>query len=64
MVGSQVARNPELTKRIVDDGNELGLHTFTHADLTTISAQQLDQELSQSQLAMAGAAGAGWARRA
>src|SRR4029453_6464779 len=29
VVGSEVARHPELTKRITDRGNELGLHTFT-----------------------------------
>ena len=44
-------------RQIVASGSEVGLHTFTHADLTTVSAQQLDQELSQSQLALAGAAG-------
>jgi peptidoglycan/xylan/chitin deacetylase (PgdA/CDA1 family) len=57
VVGSNIVRYPEIVQQVVDSGSEVGLHTFTHADLTTVSAQQLDQELSQSQLALAGAAG-------
>ena len=56
-IGSNIVRYPEIVRQIVASGSEVGLHTFTHADLTTVSAQQLDQELSQSQLALAGAAG-------
>jgi cellulose synthase/poly-beta-1,6-N-acetylglucosamine synthase-like glycosyltransferase/peptidoglycan/xylan/chitin deacetylase (PgdA/CDA1 family) len=57
VVGSNIVRYPEIVQQVVDSGSEVGLHTFTHADLTTVSAQQLDQELSQSQVALAGAAG-------
>ena len=56
-IGSNIVRYPEIVRQIVASGSEVGLHTFTHADLTTVSAQRLDQELSQSQLALAGAAG-------
>ena len=54
-IGSNIVRYPEIVRQIVASGSEVGLHTFTHADLTTVSAQQLDQELSQSQLALADA---------
>jgi cellulose synthase/poly-beta-1,6-N-acetylglucosamine synthase-like glycosyltransferase/peptidoglycan/xylan/chitin deacetylase (PgdA/CDA1 family) len=56
-VGSKIAQYPDLVRQVVASGSEVGLHTFTHADLSTVSAERLDQELSQSQLALAGAAG-------
>jgi cellulose synthase/poly-beta-1,6-N-acetylglucosamine synthase-like glycosyltransferase/peptidoglycan/xylan/chitin deacetylase (PgdA/CDA1 family) len=34
VVGSQAARHPDLVRRLVRDGHELGNHTFTHAELT------------------------------
>lgn len=56
-IGSNIVRYPDVVRQVVDSGSEVGLHTFTHADLTTVSAARLDQELSQTQLALAGAAG-------
>ena len=49
--------HPELIREIVAAGSEIGLHTFTHPDLTTVSARRLDLELTQTQLVIAGAAG-------
>ncbi|MFF5295744.1 bifunctional polysaccharide deacetylase/glycosyltransferase family 2 protein [Paractinoplanes globisporus] len=57
VVGSEVARHPALTKRITDGGNELGLHTFTHPNLQRIAAWRRTLELSQTQVAIARAAG-------
>nr|WP_099344239.1 MULTISPECIES: bifunctional polysaccharide deacetylase/glycosyltransferase family 2 protein [unclassified Actinoplanes] len=57
VVGSQVARHPELTKHIVDDGNELGLHTFTHPNLQLLAPWRRHLELSQNQVAIAEATG-------
>jgi cellulose synthase/poly-beta-1,6-N-acetylglucosamine synthase-like glycosyltransferase/peptidoglycan/xylan/chitin deacetylase (PgdA/CDA1 family) len=57
VVGSEVARYPDLTKRIVTDGNELGLHTFTHPNMQRIAAWRRTLELSQTQVAIARAAG-------
>ncbi|MFI5932766.1 bifunctional polysaccharide deacetylase/glycosyltransferase family 2 protein [Actinoplanes sp. NPDC051494] len=56
VVGSEVARNPDLTKRITDHGNELGLHTFTHPNLQRIAPWRRSLELSQTQVAIARAA--------
>ena len=36
VVGSKVNRYPELARRIVADGHDIGVHTFTHADLTAV----------------------------
>ncbi|MEV4636152.1 bifunctional polysaccharide deacetylase/glycosyltransferase family 2 protein [Actinoplanes sp. NPDC049548] len=56
VVGSEVARHPELTKRIVDRGNELGLHTFTHPNLQRLAPWRRSLEMSQTQVAIARAA--------
>jgi cellulose synthase/poly-beta-1,6-N-acetylglucosamine synthase-like glycosyltransferase/peptidoglycan/xylan/chitin deacetylase (PgdA/CDA1 family) len=57
VVGAEVARHPELTKRITDGGNELGLHTFTHPNLQRIARWRRTLELSQTQVAIARATG-------
>jgi cellulose synthase/poly-beta-1,6-N-acetylglucosamine synthase-like glycosyltransferase/peptidoglycan/xylan/chitin deacetylase (PgdA/CDA1 family) len=56
VVGSEVSRHPDLTKRIITDGNELGLHTFTHPNMQRIAPWRRDLELSQTQVAIAQAA--------
>ncbi|MGQ4374307.1 bifunctional polysaccharide deacetylase/glycosyltransferase family 2 protein [Streptomyces sp. SAS_267] len=57
LVGSMVSRYPRVVKNLVDQGNEVGIHTFTHVDLSYQSAARLQRELKQTQLALAGAAG-------
>ncbi|MFJ8016156.1 bifunctional polysaccharide deacetylase/glycosyltransferase family 2 protein [Streptomyces sp. NPDC096339] len=57
VTGSMTARNPELIRKIVEDGHELGVHTFTHPDLVYQSHARVSWELAQTQLALAGAAG-------
>ena len=57
VTGTMASRYPDLVKRIVDEGHEIGLHTFNHPDLTFQSKKRIDWELSQNQLAISGAAG-------
>ncbi|WP_371599114.1 bifunctional polysaccharide deacetylase/glycosyltransferase family 2 protein [Streptomyces sp. NBC_00564] len=57
VVGSMVSRSPSVVKDLVDQGNEVGIHTFTHVDLSYQSTARLKRELVQTQLALAGAAG-------
>ncbi|BCY15049.1 bi-functional transferase/deacetylase [Actinoplanes sp. L3-i22] len=57
VVGSQVARHPALAKDIVTDGNELGLHTFTHPNMQLLAPWRRHLELSQNQTAIARATG-------
>ncbi|MEU9283184.1 bifunctional polysaccharide deacetylase/glycosyltransferase family 2 protein [Streptomyces sp. NPDC048275] len=57
MVGSMVSRYPSIVKDLVDQGNEVGIHTFTHVDLSYQTTARLKRELTQTQLALAGAAG-------
>ncbi|MEV0150221.1 MULTISPECIES: bifunctional polysaccharide deacetylase/glycosyltransferase family 2 protein [unclassified Nonomuraea] len=56
-VGSKVAQYPELARRIVAEGHELGNHTYTHADLATVPGWRFRLELSLTQKALAGATG-------
>lgn len=57
VTGTMASRHPELVARMVREGHEVGLHTFGHPDLSYQSTRRTDWELSQSQLALAGAAG-------
>jgi cellulose synthase/poly-beta-1,6-N-acetylglucosamine synthase-like glycosyltransferase/peptidoglycan/xylan/chitin deacetylase (PgdA/CDA1 family) len=57
VTGEMAARYPGLVKGMVRDGHELGVHTFSHPDLVGRSPARVDRELSQTQLALAGASG-------
>ncbi|MFD8721914.1 bifunctional polysaccharide deacetylase/glycosyltransferase family 2 protein [Streptomyces sp. NPDC059629] len=57
LVGSMVSRYPSIVKSMVEQGNEVGIHTFTHVDLSYQSDARINREMQQTQLALAGAAG-------
>ncbi len=57
LVGSMVSRYPGIVRTMVEQGNEVGIHTFTHVDLSYQSAGRIKREMEQTQLALAGAAG-------
>ncbi|MFF0266763.1 bifunctional polysaccharide deacetylase/glycosyltransferase family 2 protein [Kribbella sp. NPDC004536] len=57
VVGTEVAAHPDLARRIVAEGHQLAVHTFTHANLSNAAPWRRSLELSQSQLILAGATG-------
>ncbi|MFF7164584.1 bifunctional polysaccharide deacetylase/glycosyltransferase family 2 protein [Streptomyces sp. NPDC008086] len=57
VVGSMVSRYPGIVGDMVEQGNEVGIHTFTHVDLSYQSDARVNREMQQTQLALAGAAG-------
>ncbi|MET7273962.1 glycosyltransferase [Streptomyces flaveolus] len=57
LVGSMVSRYPDIVEDMVEQGNEVGVHTFTHIDLSYQSDARVTREIEQTQLALAGAAG-------
>ncbi|GBP99728.1 bi-functional transferase/deacetylase [Streptomyces spongiicola] len=57
VTGTMASRHPDLVQRMVEEGHEIGLHTFNHPDLALQTQSRIDWELSQNQLALAGAAG-------
>ncbi|WP_327639630.1 bifunctional polysaccharide deacetylase/glycosyltransferase family 2 protein [Kribbella sp. NBC_00482] len=57
VVGTAVAAHPDLARRIVAEGHQIAVHSFTHANLSTASSWRRSLELKQSQLILAGATG-------
>ncbi|MFE5581711.1 bifunctional polysaccharide deacetylase/glycosyltransferase family 2 protein [Kitasatospora sp. NPDC056531] len=57
VTGAMTSRNPDLIRKIVAGGHEIGVHTFTHPDLAYQSHARIAWELGQTQLALAGVAG-------
>ncbi|MGC5305770.1 bifunctional polysaccharide deacetylase/glycosyltransferase family 2 protein [Micromonospora zamorensis] len=57
VVGARVNEHPELVRRILDEGHEIGSHTFTHANLADVSPWRRDLELSLTRKAVASATG-------
>ncbi|MGS2613848.1 bifunctional polysaccharide deacetylase/glycosyltransferase family 2 protein [Micromonospora sp. LZ34] len=57
VVGARVNEHPDLVRRILAEGHELGSHTFTHTDLGTAAQWRRDLELSLTRKAVAAATG-------
>jgi peptidoglycan/xylan/chitin deacetylase (PgdA/CDA1 family) len=47
VLGAEVLREPELARRIVAGGHELGLHGFAHPRFDLLSAEQAQADLEQ-----------------
>ena len=57
LIGARAADRPDLVRRMYAEGHDVGVHTFTHANLANVSTWRLQLELDQTQLAIAGAIG-------
>ena len=57
MVGVNVVDHPQIARRVAAGGNEIGVHTLTHEDLSTDSGIQRNLQLSLTETAMAGVLG-------
>jgi cellulose synthase/poly-beta-1,6-N-acetylglucosamine synthase-like glycosyltransferase/peptidoglycan/xylan/chitin deacetylase (PgdA/CDA1 family) len=57
VVGSQAARHPDIIRRLVRDGNELGDHTFTHSALTAGPLWQRRLQVQLTEAVLAGVTG-------
>ena len=49
LVGLRVAKNPEIVRRIVDEGHAVANHTYTNSRLTYISEQGIIEEIKKNQ---------------
>jgi peptidoglycan-N-acetylglucosamine deacetylase len=49
MVGMQMEDNPGLVRRIVGEGHEAGLHTYTHPNLALVSDERVRLEVNATQ---------------
>jgi peptidoglycan/xylan/chitin deacetylase (PgdA/CDA1 family)/glycosyltransferase involved in cell wall biosynthesis len=57
VIGSSVVRHPGIVRDIHRSGAEIGIHTFTHANMASGPRWRWQKELSETQLAIVGAAG-------
>lgn len=57
IIGSNGSRYPELLKRIIDEGHEIGNHTYTHPNLAGASNRRCMLELNATQRVIEGATG-------
>lgn len=57
VVGSQAAENPDLLRRIVEEGHTIGNHTYDHADMSDLSPERMRGELRSTQEAVDDALG-------
>ncbi|HEX5533887.1 MAG TPA: bifunctional polysaccharide deacetylase/glycosyltransferase family 2 protein [Actinomycetales bacterium] len=57
VLGERVAAQPDVARRLIDEGHEVGVHGFTHADLTASPDWRRRLELDQTQLALSAATG-------
>ncbi|HEY8701965.1 MAG TPA: bifunctional polysaccharide deacetylase/glycosyltransferase family 2 protein [Arthrobacter sp.] len=57
VVGSAAIDNPDIVRRIIADGHEIGVHTLTHTDLGTAPAWRRQLEVQGAQDAIVGITG-------
>lgn len=57
VVGRNVERYPSTVRRIVNEGHRIGNHSYTHSNLTLLSAAGVEQELTSTQTAVRQASG-------
>ncbi|MEV4347727.1 bifunctional polysaccharide deacetylase/glycosyltransferase family 2 protein [Actinoplanes sp. NPDC049596] len=55
-IGSEISRYPSITRQVKEAGHEIGIHTFTHPEMSTKSRWRRDVEMSETQFALSGAA--------
>ncbi|MDU8945953.1 polysaccharide deacetylase family protein [Ovoidimarina sediminis] len=49
VVGSRVQNSPDIARRIVEEGHELGVHTYSHPNIAGVSDLRLTLELHATQ---------------
>ena len=57
IIGSNAQMHPELLRQMISEGHEIGNHTFTHPNISSISPRQFQFELSATQHLLASEVG-------
>lgn len=57
VVGSRVKQNPDLVKKMIDEGQEVGNHTQDHIRLDTLTLKQVEAEVRNCELNVEKASG-------
>jgi peptidoglycan/xylan/chitin deacetylase (PgdA/CDA1 family) len=48
MIGRHIAEQPELARRVLAEGHDIGNHTYTHPRLSTLPNDKADEEIRQT----------------
>jgi cellulose synthase/poly-beta-1,6-N-acetylglucosamine synthase-like glycosyltransferase/peptidoglycan/xylan/chitin deacetylase (PgdA/CDA1 family) len=57
VVGTQVARHPDIVRGLVEAGDEIGIHSFTHPNMVELPTWRQEIEYSHTQMAIVNATG-------
>jgi peptidoglycan-N-acetylglucosamine deacetylase len=57
LIGQNAASNPDLVRRILADGHEIGNHSWTHPQLSKLSDEKVTAEITKTQDAIKEASG-------
>jgi peptidoglycan-N-acetylglucosamine deacetylase len=57
LIGQNVAANPDIVRRILAEGHEIGNHTWTHPQLSKLSDDRVTTEITKTQEAIKEASG-------
>jgi peptidoglycan-N-acetylglucosamine deacetylase len=57
LIGQNVVSNPDLVRRILAEGHEIGNHSWTHPQLSKLSDDRVTAEITQTQDAIKNASG-------
>ncbi|UOA33905.1 Poly-beta-1,6-N-acetyl-D-glucosamine synthase (plasmid) [Sulfitobacter sp. DSM 110093] len=57
VLGNNAVKFPDLVKRILKEGHELGSHTYTHPNMGAVSASRATVEINSTQLLLNGLTG-------
>jgi len=49
ILGNRVSNNEELLKRMLEEGNEIGNHSYNHKELTKLSSEELREQIIDTQ---------------
>jgi peptidoglycan/xylan/chitin deacetylase (PgdA/CDA1 family) len=50
MIGPNVVAHPEIAQRVLAEGHEIGNHSWTHPQLSKLSAQRVTEEITKTLL--------------
>ncbi len=57
ILGNRVADNPDILERMVHEGSEIGNHSLSHKQLTTLSLDELQYQIEETQRVVESATG-------
>lgn len=64
LVGNRISGNEDLVRRMVEEGHQIGIHTFDHVELKGLSRREFDLQVGKTRALISGLAGEGnyWLR--